>query len=170
MERFEQCFKRGTKYEKIFASHLLNAGLQFESRVGTEDDLSGKIDFVVENNTFQVKSPSSPKSLLKPGDLTIEHRAVNGSKGWLHKVDYVVKFVNESRFIEISTHSLRKALEKDWPKPPEKAKRSKAIAGFGWYARFDWQGISRENECCIVVDEDWLIENTDAQTKYVLLF
>lgn len=170
MERLEQCFQNGTRYEKIFASHLLNAGLKFESRVGTEDDLSGKIDFVVENKTFQVKSPSSLKSRLRAGDLTIEHRAVNGSKGWLHTVDYVAKFINESKFMLISTHSLRKALARDWPEPPQKAKRSRAIAGFGWYARFDWQGKSRENECCIVVDQDWLIKNTDAETKYVLLF
>jgi len=160
-ERKSSCFQQGSLSEKRFAAFLEARNIPFTSTVGTDADTKGKVDFLVNGKTVQVKAPS--RNGLAPGDLTIEHRAVNGSVGWLHRVDYVVKFCDDKTFLKINAEHLRDAVEWHLPEPPEKAPRSKAKAMGGWYARYDWQGRSRAQECCYVVTVDWLMNFVGAE-------
>lgn len=158
MNRKSKCLFSGRPSEAKFLQWLEANGITAENLINTGQDVKTKTDFVVNGKRIQVKAPS--RNQLAPGDLTIEHRAVDGSVGWLYKVDYVIKFCSDRFFLKIPTGSLRDAVSLHLPAPPELAPRGKAKAMSGWYARPDWYGRSRKLECCYVVSKDWLLENT----------
>lgn len=158
MNRKNKSFFGGRPSEARFLQWLERNGIIAENLTNTGKDVKAKTDFIVEGKRIQVKAPSG--NGLEPGDLTVEHRAVDGSTGWLHKVDYVIKFCSDRFFLKIPVDSLRDAVELHLPPPPELAPRGKAKAMSGWFARPDWHGRSRKLECCYVVTKDWLLKNT----------
>ena len=97
MTRSASCFRDGVDYERCFANHLRSKGIDFEVAVGTDADYKRKVDFVVAGQTVNVKAPTRSG----PPGLCVEWRAVNGSVGWLHQIDHVVKFVNSSTYWRI---------------------------------------------------------------------
>ena len=146
--------RRGSLSERLFAGYLERNNVPFFSTVGTQADLKGKTDFIVEGKRVQVKAPSG--NGLEPTDFCIEHRAVNGDNGWLWTADYIVKFCDHKSYYRIDAAELRYAVAEYLPEPPEQAPRGKAKVMGGWYARPDWKGRDRSKECCYIVPLSWL--------------
>lgn len=146
--RSKECFRVGTISEKRFAQHLDRVKVDYTVEVGTDADLKGKVDFVVKGQTVNVKAPTKSG----PPGLCVEWRAVNGSVGWLHKVDHVVKFVNNETYWRIPCAKLKELVLATRGEPPAKCPQTGASRSNGaWYARQNWQGKDRTSEACIMI-------------------
>ena len=146
--RASRSFRHGTISEKRFAHHLRGLGIDFKTEVGTDADLKGKIDFVVQGKTVNVKSPTKSG----PPGLCVEWRAVNGSTGWLHKIDYVVKFIDNDSYWRIPCDKLKELVIAKHGEPPARCPQTGAGRSNGaWYARANWEGKDRTKEACIMV-------------------
>ena len=146
--RRKECFKQGTLSEKRFASYLEGKGIEYETVVGTSADTKGKIDFIVKGWTVNVKAPTRSG----PPGLCAEWRAVNGSSGWLHKVDYIVKFIDDKVFYKIPVARLKEHVIATRGIPPSKCPQTGAGRSNGaWYARQNWEGKDRTNEACVMI-------------------
>ena len=146
--RRKECFKRGTLSEKRFASHLEGKGIKYETVVGTSADTKDKIDFIVKGWTINVKAPTTSG----PAGLCVEWRAVNGSTGWLHQIDFVVKFTSDDTYQRISCEKLKDYVIAKHGEPPAKCPQTGAgRSNGGWYARPTWNGKDRSKEACIIV-------------------
>lgn len=146
--RKSRSFHHGTLSERRFASYLERKGISFEQVVGTDADTKGKIDFVVEGQTVNVKAPTKSG----PPGLCVEWRAVNGSTGWLHKIDHVVKFIDSSTYWRIPCAKLKELVVATRGEPSDKCPQTGAGRSNGnWYARANWEGKDRTREACIMV-------------------
>ena len=145
------CFYQGTLSEKRFAEFLARKCIDHTVEVGTDADLKGKVDFIVKGQKVNVKAPTR----TGPQGLCVEWRAVNGSSGWLHQVDYVVKFIDDSTYIRISCSELKAYVVEKLGEPPVKCPQTGASRSDGsWYARANWQGKDRSKEACAIVPFD----------------
>ena len=146
--RSELCFHQGSRYEQLFSHYLRSKGIPFHSEVGTDSDFRKKIDFTVKGLTVNVKAPTTSG----PAGLCVEWRAVNGSTGWLHQVDFVVKFTSEKAYTRISCSELKAYVVARHGEPPPKCPQTGAgRSNNGWYARTTYNGKDRSNEACIIV-------------------
>lgn len=146
--RKSKSFRQGTISERRFASFLERKGIDFDEVVGTTADTKGKIDFVVDGQTVNVKAPTNSG----PPGLCVEWRAVNGSTGWLHKIDHVVKFVDSSTYWRIPCAKLKELVVATRGEPSAKCPQTGAGRSNGaWYARANWEGKDRTREACIMV-------------------
>ena len=146
--RRKSCFKAGSVSEKRFAAHLDRIGIDYTIEVGTDADLKGKVDFVVRGQTVNVKAPTRSG----PPGLCVEWRAVNGSTGWLHKIDHVVKFIDSSTYWRIPCSKLKELVVTTRGEPPVRCPQTGAGRSNGaWYARQDWEGKDRTGEACIML-------------------
>ena len=146
--RRSRSFHHGTISERRFASFLERKKIDFDEVVGTTADTEDKIDFLVEGWTANVKSPTKSG----PPGLCVEWRAVNGSVGWLHKIDYVVKFVDNSTYWRIPCAKLKELVVATRGEPSAKCPQTGAGRSNGaWYARANWEGKDRTGEACIMV-------------------
>lgn len=153
ISRKEGCFYRGTLSEKRFAAFLARKGIDHTVEVGTDADLKGKVDFIVKGQKVNVKAPTK----TGPQGLCVEWRAVNGSSGWLHQVDYVVKFIDDNAYIRISCAKLKAYVVEKLGEPPAKCPQTGASRSNGdWYARANWQGKDRSLEACVMIPFDEL--------------
>ena len=147
-DRSETCFRNGTTSEKRFASHLRAKGVDFTVEVGTVADIERKVDFTVKGLTVNVKAPTRSG----PPGLCVEWRAVNGSVGWLHNIDYVVKFVSDDTYWRIPCNQLKELVVARHGEPPARCPQTGAGRSNGnWYARQNWKGRDRTGEACIVI-------------------
>ena len=79
-------------------------------------------------------------------------RHVNGSTGWLHKIDYVVKFINNDMYWRIPCDKLKELVVETRGEPPARCPQTGAGRSNGaWYARANWEGKDRTKEACIMV-------------------
>ena len=154
MTRKSKSFRQGTISERNFASFLRSKEISFKTFVGTEADTKGKIDFIVGDYTVNVKAPTRSG----PPGLCTEWRAVNGSDGWLHKVDYIVKFSSDEKsYIKVPVAKLKEHVIAKYGEPPDSCPQTGATGSRGfWYARKDFRddgGVihSRKREACIMV-------------------
>ena len=148
MTRSTNCLQHGSKSEQRFADHLQSLGIPFHSEVGTDADYRKKIDFWVAGFKINVKAPTRSG----PDGLCVEWRAVNGSVGWLHQVDYVVKFKDDNTYVRISCEKLKAYIIEKLGEPPLRCPQTGAGRSNGaWYARANWQGKDRSKEACIIV-------------------
>lgn len=146
--RRSRSFHQGTISERRFADFLERKGIDFETVVGTTADTEGKIDFIVNGQTINVKSPTSSG----PRGLCTEWRAVNGSVGWLHKIDYIVKFIDDKRYVRIPVAKLKEYVVAKHGEPPARCPQTGAGRSNGnWYARANWDGNDRTGEACIMI-------------------
>ena len=146
--RKSRSFRHGTISERRFASFLERKKINFTEVVGTTADTEGKIDFLVEGWTANVKSPTKSG----PPGLCVEWRAVNGSVGWLHKIDHVVKFVDSNTYWRIPCAKLKKLVVATRGEPSDRCPQTGAgRSGGAWYARANWEGKDRTREACIMV-------------------
>ena len=146
--RRSSCFRSGTISENRFAAHLDRVGIGYTVEVGTDTDLKGKIDFVVQGQTVNIKAPTRSG----PPGLCVEWRAVNGSVGWLHKIDHVVKFVDDSVYWRIPCAKLKELVTATRGEPSDKCPQTGAGRSNGaWYARANWEGKDRTREACIMI-------------------
>ena len=147
-KRKEGCFREGTLSENRFATYLESRGIDYETVVGTTADTKGKVDFIVKGKTVNVKAPT----MSGPRGLCTEWRAVDGSVGWIHKVDYIVKFIDDKTFAKIPVSRLKDHVLATRGTPPDKCPQTGASRSHGgWYARADWNGKSRSGEACIMI-------------------
>ena len=146
--RRSRSFHQGTISERRFAAYLGRKGIDFTEAVGTDADTKGKIDFVVEGETVNVKAPTRSG----PPGLCVEWRAVNGSVGWLHKIDHVVKFVNDTTYWRIPCAKLKELVVATRGEPSSRCPQTGAGRSNGnWYARANWEGKDRTGEACIMI-------------------
>lgn len=149
--RPELCFHQGSKYEQLFSHYLRSRDIPFQSEVGTDSDYRKKIDFWVAGSKINVKAPTTSG----PPGLCVEWRAVDGSIGWLHQVDFVVKFTSENAYKRISCGELKAYVIETLGEPPAKCPQTGAgRSNNGWYARTTWQGRDRSKEACVIVPFD----------------
>ena len=148
MTRSRSCFSSGTISEQRFAAHLDAIGIGYRTVTGTDLDTKGKIDFIVEGQRVNVKAPTRSG----PPGLCVEWRAVNGSVGWLHQIDHVVKFVDNSSYWRIPCAKLKELVITTRGEPPARCLQTGASRSNGsWYARANWEGKDRTREACIIV-------------------
>lgn len=146
--RRDRCFREGTFFENRFAMYLEGKGVTYEAVVGTDADTKGKVDFVVKGLAVQVKSPTRSG----PRGLCTEWRAVNGSIGWLHKADYVVKFISDDTYVRISCRDLKEHVIATRGTPPVLCPQTGARSSKGaWYARPNRGNRDRTKEACIMI-------------------
>ena len=146
--RKSKSFRQGTISERRFGHHLSALGVDFTALSGTDADTKGKIDFIVQGQTVNVKAPT----LSGPPGLCVEWRAVNGSTGWLHKIDYVVKFITNDSYWRIPCAKLKELVVAKHGEPPARCPQTGAGRSNGsWYARADWEGKDRTGEACIMI-------------------
>jgi hypothetical protein len=146
--RKQNSLLRGTISEKRFARHLEGRKVDFTIEVGTKADVEDKIDFIVKGLIINVKSPT----YSGPPGLCVEWRAVDGSTGWLHKIDYVVKFVTNDVYWRIPCDKLKDLVVETRGKPSARCPQTGATRSNGaWYARADWEGKDRTGEACIII-------------------
>ena len=146
--RRSRSFHQGTASEQRFERHLSALGVNFTALSGTDADTKGKIDFIVEGQTVNVKAPTKSG----PPGLCVEWRAVNGSVGWLHKIDHVVKFVDRTTYWRIPCAKLKELVVATRGEPSDKCPQTGAGRSNGaWYARPNWEGKDRTGEACIMV-------------------
>lgn len=144
----------GTIYERRFASFLESKKIDFEMVVNTTADTEGKIDFIVKGQTINVKSPTGSG----PRGLCTEWRAVDGSVGWLHKADYIVKFIDAKRYVKVPVAKLKELVLATRGEPPAKCPQTGASRSNGaWYARRNWQGKDRTGEACIMIPAEEIL-------------
>lgn len=146
--RKQNCFRQGTISEQRFAAHLDALGVSYTVLSGTDADLKDKIDFVVNDQTVNVKAPTRSG----PSGLCVEWRAVNGSTGWLHKIDHVVKFIDNNTYWRIPCAKLKEMVVAKHGEPSAACPQTGAGRSNGsWYARSNWEGKDRTREACIMV-------------------
>ena len=146
--RRSRSFHQGTISEQRFQHHLNALGVSYTVTVGTDADTKGKIDFIVNGKTVNVKAPT----MSGPRGLCVEWRAVNGSTGWLHKIDYIVKFIDDKRYVKIPVAKLKEHVVAKHGEPPARCPQTGARhSGGNWYARANWDGKDRTGEACIMI-------------------